>query len=259
MGLLAGDSGFLENFESLQTQLEKRLATLECFARTTGGLLTDREKDNLHLAWLTIRQDWQNDNLSDNFELHTHLIEQLQSMLASLARQLGKPLAPDLEDAEPEGGADYPKLFKQIEMLNFVCRQVPDIIEQVAKVRGLSVYAASAGSVDFYSDRKLRFLVQCTREQGAKLRAQAERINEQLEGGLGAFKVLKELELKVHFLLNTVEQDVLSDSAIATSSQQFFSLATEIIDVYWRLVTEGLAQIRLWHEDDMEAWLKLPQ
>jgi len=259
MGLLAGDNSFVAGFESLQQQLEKRLATLECFARRTGGLLSEREKENLHLAWQTIRQDWQDDDLSDNFELHTHFVEQLLSMLVSLSRQLEKPLLPELAEVAPsDEGVSYPKLFKQIELLQFVARQLPEMIEQIAKVRGLSVYAASLGSVDFYNDRKLRFLLQCAREQSDKLRHQAERINGLLEGKLPSFQELKNLELKLLYLLNTVEQDVLSGMEIKTTSQQFFSLATEIIDVYWAVVNDGLTQLRRWHEEDMEDWFKLP-
>lgn len=256
MGILAGDNSFVVGFNILQKQLEKRLATLECFAHRTGGLLSAREKENLNLAWMTIRQDWQDDDLSDNFELHTHFVEQLQGMLISLAKQLENPLCPEVVESSGVQDISYPKLFKQIELLNFVARQLPDMIEQVAKVRGLSVYAASLGSVDFYNDRKLRFLLLCAREQSDKLRHQAERLNELLRGELDSFQELKNLELKLLYLLNTVEQDVLSGVEITTGSQQYFKLATDIIDVYWKVVNDGLALLRRWHEDDMENWLK---
>jgi len=196
---------------------------------------------------------------SDNFELHSHFIDQLRHMLASLARQLEQPLAPELVDIssqQSDAGIAHPKMFKQMELLNFVARQLPDMIEQIAKVRGLSVYAASIGSVDFYNDRKLRYLLTYAREQSYKLRHQAERISGFLGGDLVSFSELKNLELKLLYLLNTVDQDVLSGTEISTSSQQFFKLATEIVDVYWAVVNDGLTLLRRWHEDDMELWLK---
>jgi len=269
MGLLAGDDSFVDGFDALQNQVSRRLATLECFASAADGLLATREKDNLRLAWITIYEGWQDDDLSDNFELHTHLIELLQGMLVSLTRGLEKPLSPELMEGlggdernglgvSPNEGQNYPKHFKQIEMLNFIARQLPDMIEQIAKVRGLAVYAASLGSVDFYNDRKLRFLLQYARSKSDKLRHQAERIHTLLSGELASLQALKDVELKLLFLLNTVEQDVLSGMKIETSSQKFFSLATEIIDVYWAVVNDGLAHIRRWHEQDMEDWLRLP-
>lgn len=263
MGLLGGNAVFEGDFNTLQHQLERRLATLEAFAGHVGGILTDKEKDSLHLAWATIRQNWQDDDLSDNFELHSHFVEQLLGMVYSLAKQLEKPLTPELVDTQeegsaPEGDAAYPRMFKQIEVLNFVAKQLPDMIEQIAKVRGLGTYAAATGLVDYPHDRKLRFLLQCARQQSEKLRHQAERLEGILDGSLPSLADLKNLELKLMFLLNTIEKDVLSGTTITASSQQLFKLATDLIDVYWNVVNQGLGLVRTWHEDDLEAWLKLP-
>lgn len=270
MALLAGNAAFVGDFEILQHQLERRLATLETFARETGGLLSQRDKENLHLAWETIRHNWQDDDVSDNFELHSHFVEQLHGMIFSLAKQLERPLSGELP-SESSGelvefstlsrrdrsGVSYPRMFKQIELLNFVARQLPDMIEQIAKIRGLSTYAAATGEVHYHNDRKLRFLLQCSRQQSEKLRHQAERLEGILDGGIKGLIELKNLELKLFYFLNVVERDVLSGRAITASSHQLFKLATELIDVYWAVVNEGLSLVRKWHEEDMENWLKL--
>lgn len=262
MGLLGGNAVFEGDFNVLQRQLERRLATLETFASNFGGILSEKDKENLHLAWATIRQNWQDDDLSDNFELHSHFVEQLLGMVYSLAKQLEKPLTPELVDTQDESveedDASYPRMFKQIEVLNFVAKQLPDMIEQIAKVRGLGTYAAATGLVDYPHDRKLRFLLQCSRQQSEKLRHQAERLEKILGESLTALADLKNLELKLMFLLNTIEKDVLSGTTITASSHQLFQLATDLIDVYWNVVNQGLALVRRWHEDDLEAWLKLP-
>lgn len=262
MGLLAGNAAFVGDFKVLQRQLERRLATLETFARETGGLLSQRDKENLHLAWETIRHNWQDDDVSDNFELHSHFIEQLHGMIYSLAKQLEKPLSgelvesPALSQGDKEG-VSYPRMFKQIELLNFVARQLPDMIEQIAKIRGLSTYAAATGEVHYHNDRKLRFLLQCSRQHSEKIRHQSERLEGILDGGIKGLIELKNLELKLIYFLNVVERDVLSGRTITASSHQLFKLATELIDVYWAVVNEGLSLVRKWHEADMENWLKL--
>ncbi len=260
--LLAGNVAFVGDFDILQRQLERRLATLETFARETDGLLNQRDKENLHLAWETIRHNWQDDDVSDNFELHSHFVEQLHGMIFSLAKQLEQPLTADL--AESAGstqlstdGVVYPRMFKQIELLNFVARQLPDMIEQIAKIRGLSTYAAATGEVHYHNDRKLRFLLQCSRQQSEKLRHQAERLEGILNGKIKGLVELKNLELKLIYFLNVVERDVLSGREITASSHQLFKLATEFIDVYWAVVNEGLGLVRKWHEEDLENWLRL--
>ena len=99
MALLAGSNLFRGDFEVLQRQVERRLISLEVFAAQTGGLLNDRDKENLHNAWQTISADWQDDDVIDNFELHSHFIEQLHGMILSLARKLERPVSVAIAEA----------------------------------------------------------------------------------------------------------------------------------------------------------------
>ena len=165
MAMLGGNSAFVGEFEVLQKQLEKRLATLETFARETGGILSEKDKENLHLAWQTIRHNWEDDKVNDNFALHSHFVEQLHGMTYSLAKQLERPLASELIEQgdaaqQSQKSVTYPRMFKKIELLNFVAKQLPEMIERLAQVRGLSTYAAATGEVNYESDRKMRYLMQ---------------------------------------------------------------------------------------------------
>ncbi|HEY7774617.1 MAG TPA: lytic murein transglycosylase [Marinagarivorans sp.] len=259
MALLAGNKMFEGDFAILQRQVERRLATLEMFAAAGGDLLSERDQQNLHNAWNTISADWQNDDVIDNFELHSHFIEQLHNMIAELARKVERPVSAAMVE---DHGADianidssYPKVFKQIELLNFIAKQTPEMVEQLARMRGLATYAAAKGECEYYLDRKLRFALQCVRTQHEKLRLQAERMHTVLEGALPSVSYIKTYELKLMFLLNTVEMDVLSGAEITSSSHQLFKLATEIIDVYLKVAEDGFDVIAKWHDEDLEMWL----
>ena len=262
MALLAGSNLFRGDFTVLQHQVERRLASLEVFAAQTGGLLNPREKENLHNAWHTIRADWQGDDVIDNFELHSHFIEQLQAMIGSLAKLLERPVSVVVASAvglelPSEDAAAYPKMFKQIELLNFAARHVTAMVEHIARIRGLATYAAAKGLCDYHHDRKLRYAISCARTSNEKLRHQAERLESLLAGSLGSLSMIKTYELKLMFLLNTVETDVLSGMTIASSSHNLFKLATEIIDVYVKVVDEAMDLIARWSEEDLEGWLCL--
>lgn len=262
MALLAGSDLFAGDFAVLQKQVERRLASLEVFAAQTGGLLGDREKENLHSAWQTISADWQDDDVIDNFELHSHFIEQLQAMIMSLAKRLERPVSVAIAEANnldlpQEESTSYPKMFKQIELLHFATRQAPEMVEQVARIRGLATYAAAKGECDYHHDRKLRYVISCARASNEKLRHQAERLESILEGKLPSLSLIKTYELKLMFLLNTVEMDILSGTTISTNSHQLFKLATEIIDIYLKVVDEAMDLITRWHEQDMETWLQM--
>lgn len=261
MAILAGNSVFQGDFHILQRQVERRLASLEVFAVQTG-LLSARDKENLHNAWHTIRVDWQGDDVIDNFELHSHFIEQLQAMIASLAKLLERPVsvvvaaAAGLELPDEDATA-YPKMFKQIELLNFAARQVTTMAEQVGKIRALSTYAAAKGICDYHHDRKLRYALSTARTANEKLRHQSERLESLLAGALPSISMIKTYELKLMFLLNTVESDVLSGMTIATNSYNLFKLATEIIDVYLKVVDDAMDLVARWNDEDLEGWLCL--
>lgn len=262
MALLAGSSLFHGDFDVLQRQLERRLASLEVFAVQTGGLLEARDKESLHNAWHTIRADWQGDDVIDNFELHSHFIEQLHVMVQSVARQLKRPVS--VIAAQAKGVAldrqderGNPIAFRQAELLNFATRQLPMMVEEVARVRGLATYAAAKGHCDYHHDRKLRYAISCVRVSNETLRHQVERLDSLLGSALSSLPMVKTYELKLMFLLSTVEADILSGATIATNSHHLFKLATEIIDVYLKVVDDAISLIGDWHEDDLESWLCL--
>jgi regulator of replication initiation timing len=257
MGLIAGNSVFKAEFEQLQRQLERRLATLEAFARG-NKLLSDRDKENLSLAWATIRSNWEGDDLKDNFELHSHFVEQLLAMNFSLSKQLEVPLIMPHQEAN-DGVEAFSKkrMFQQVEIIQFVAKALPEIIEQIAKIRGMATYAAAAKSLLDIDERKLRFLLANAEEQNQKLQAQAEKLDETLEGRLQELDAIKKLELQLLQFLNIVEGSVFSGKGSRDDAEEIFNLATDIIDIYWGVVNEGLALIRTWHSEDLEAWIKL--
>lgn len=264
LGMLSGDANFSEGFSSLQVELERRLATIEMFAKKMNGLISDKGKESLHLAWSTVGHNWQDDNLDDNFELHSHFVQQLLAMIYDLAKRLQQPLAPNglvQSEREPEGefsGAfSQPRLFKQIEILNFVGKHLLEMIENVAKIRGLASYAAAVGSASALDIRKLRFLLSSTRSMHEKILKLSERLALSLSGEMSQIPSIKSVELKLLFLLNAVEGDVLSDGPIAAEPQKLFGLATDIINIYWDVVNEGFSLVRLWHNNDLDAWCRL--
>ncbi|MCR6652613.1 MAG: lytic murein transglycosylase [Cellvibrionaceae bacterium] len=241
--------------------MERRLISLEVFAAQTG-LLSARDKENLHNAWHTIRVDWQGDDVIDNFELHSHFIEQLHTMIAGLAKFLEKPVSVVVADKNKlelpaEDSAAYPKMFKQIELLNFAARQVTTMAEQVGRIRALSTYAAAKGLCDYHHDRKLRYALSTARASNEKLRHQTERLESLLAGALPSISMIKTYELKLMFLLNTVEADVLSGMTITTKSHNLFKLATEIIDVYLKVVDDSVDLLSRWNDEDLDGWVCL--
>ncbi len=261
MALLGGNTLFREEFDRLQLQLERRLMSLQTFAAHTNQLLSERDQENLHSAWVTISRDWQQDSVIDNYELHCHLIEQLLGMLATLAKQLEQPVSALVNNHADVplvnvDGTSYPNRFRHLEVLHFSTRLMPSVVEQIGRIRALATYAAAIGHCDSHHDGKLRYVIQCTRVNNEKLRHQAKRLEGILEGDIGLLGQLKSYEIKLMFLLTMVETDVLHGGKITTDSNRLFSVATDIIDVYLHVIEDGIQLITRWHEEDIETWLQ---
>ena len=256
LGLLAGDKSQLDKFERLQTQIDKRLNMIQLLS-ADSEVLSTRDKDNTQMEWNTIRQNWQEDNLADNFELHSHFIEHILGLISVLAKYLESPMdsaVDSLAEHRSESIA-YPKAFKKIEVLNFIAKQLPVMIEFIAQIRGLSAYATTLGSVGDGRGRKIKYLLQCAREHNEKLRHRAVRLNEIVEGKLTSLTDMGDFELKQNFLFTTIESDLLSGNTISASAPHLFDLASLINDGYWEVVFKGIELIKAWHEEDMEAFI----
>jgi hypothetical protein len=275
MGALGGNTLFRAELTQLQVQLERRLELVQAFAARSLNLLSARDRENLSNAWLTISRDWQQDAVVDNYELHCHLIEQLLSMVAALGKQLEQPTSHALSHLRPNllphnaersnadtgtgqtEGSSYPNRFKYLEVLHFSTRLMPAVAEQIGRIRALSTYASALGYCDKDVTSKLRYAIQCTRVNNEKLRHQTKRLEGLLDKDLSLLTQLKSYEIKLDFLLTMVESDVVNPHQINADSHRLFVLASDIIDMYLKVVDEGVHLLTDWHEQDIELWLEI--
>lgn len=256
MGMLGGNDDFQEEFVALQTQLERRLATLEAFAKTSN-LLSAKDKENLSLAWTMIRSDWEGDKLNDNFELHSHFIEQLIAMIAVLAKKIETPLLATAGSEDAYGAFSQQRMRKQAEVLTFSCKALPSIIEEVARIRGTAVYSAAVDSLVGLDERKIRFWMSTLREHGEALIVTAEKLAEDYSSELPKLSSIKQNEIQLLKFLNTVEAALFLGKGGREEARRIFELATAIIEVYWAVISDSLDLVRLWHRQDLEAWMML--
>ncbi|MEJ2416063.1 MAG: lytic murein transglycosylase [Exilibacterium sp.] len=255
MALLSGDKRVQDEFAALQKQVDKRIAVLRAFARQSGDLISTRDQERLDNAWMTIKTDWHDDAVMDNFELHSHFIEQLLGLTTELAKRLEKPIFEYLtRSMGTDAKLNTHLVHKQLGLLAFACRQMPDMVELVAKIRGLATHVIVIGRCDFHQERKLRYLLQCTRVQNEKLRTQIDRMAASIKDNIASLPMVKAYDLKLMFLLNNVEQDVLKSSATTTDRRQLFELASQIIDVYVNVISDGLDLLQAWQERQLDDW-----
>lgn len=243
---LAGDGLFTEDMNQVQTQVNRRLLALRHTCSEFDRLVPDAEQRNVRHGWRTVCHDWEGDALLENFEYHSFLIEQLLQLMTGLARQFQKL---HWEEVLPEGTEFVDSV------LPLVSRQVPELVEQLARIRGLATHAAVVGECDEEHDKKLRYWLQCADQQNRELVLQIDNMDAQLKGGWKSLQELKNYELKLAFFLNTIKRDILHGDCNKADARQLFSLGSEIIQAYVEGIDGGIHLLRDQLEKELEAWL----
>jgi hypothetical protein len=260
MSLIAGYEQFSTDFSGLQVQVRRRMRLLSAFASQSPHILAEAEIHKLNSAWAVIERGWQEDSVLENFEYHSHFIEQLLQLLMGLARYIERPVADDFAALEDAKGVQNPVSGKSnintVGLLVFVCNQLPGLVESIAKIRGLSTLATSRTTISELESSKLKYFMQNSRVQHEKVRLQADRLLDVTRDQIKSLPLIKAYEFKLMFLLTTIEKEVLSAPSIQMNSRQLFDLATEIIDVYWQVVDEGTSLLYQWQEEMLERWFQ---
>lgn len=261
IGLLSGDESYRERFEQLQTALQKRLHVLEIYGQYTGGLITENDKSNLNFCWQTIANNWQEDNINESLELHSHFVEVLLSLKNTISTDLSQGILDSLDDEYLPSGikdvmANYPKTLPKLEVLDFTGRFLPENIEVIGKLRALSTHMATTPNNSDSDLRKLRFLVETLRDNIAKLRVTANRLTELCQKDYPALKLITQTEIHLELLLSLIENSILSGASTNQSDgRQLFIKATFIIDQYWTVVNKGFEMMQQWHDAEFDYWL----
>jgi hypothetical protein len=255
---VAANGLVVEDLEQLQQQVQRRLQFLMQTCVGCDYLLPRAERDRILNAWATICNDWQGDALLDNFELHSHFIEQLLQLMASLSRSIRPPLVEARLGDEVGVGVLSEASEEQLKLQTFICTKVPEIVEQFAKIRGLATHCAVVRVCEKNENQKLRFWLQCARDLNANMLETIEALPEVVKSEMSSLADMKSFEFKLMFFLNSIDRDVLGGDKVSASASALFELGTEIIDAYVVGVRDGIAFLQHGLEQELERWLEAP-
>ncbi|MFT5420049.1 MAG: hypothetical protein ACI9D5_000790 [Candidatus Endobugula sp.] len=260
MGLLAGNTAFAQRFYRLQTQMARRVDALYTFSQTQNSSLSVTEINKINEAWATIREGWHEDSVLESFQFHSYVIEQLLHMVIQLSQCL-QAVPARLSDT----GSKLVTLFQtpadepldgrcKDDLLVFVCYQLPRMIESLGMVRALATHSASLGHHIEEHDKKMRYLCQCVQTQKYPLIKLAEKLQSSMGAAFPSVLVVKTYEFKVDAFIEKVSRQVIGQENITVVSDDLFAMVTDIMDVYWRIIDEGLDVLHHQQDEALDTW-----
>ncbi|MEH6345853.1 MAG: hypothetical protein V7785_12255 [Bermanella sp.] len=240
-GALAGNPFFESKTRILAREVNSRFKELELQLHQTHEIFDIRQWSEIRNAWQTVHLQWRQDEVLENFELHSHLVKQMLRYIAGIG-------------GKAEGLIQTN--FQHQALGVYVFDELPCFIELVGQVRALGTSACAIGAMDAGSEMRLRFLMGQMNKQMVKIKAQAQCLSkEALEITTSLINALL-CEPKLERLLSMVQQDLLSGKdVIATPADDLFTLSTSIIDAHYNVMSEGLRLLRLNMDKRMQAWV----
>jgi hypothetical protein len=256
MGLLAGKQEFSPRFRLLQKQMARRINALYVFCQDEKNPFTLGDLDKVNEAWGTIKEGWHDDSVLENFQFHSYFIEQLLQMVMKLSQCLPSS-STQYTYANPrlsETAGGLSELKQKDDLLIFICYQLPRMIEFLGMVRALATHSATLGHNIEEHDKKLKYLCQCVRTEKLHIIEIAERLHQYMSADIPSLLALRTYEFKVEGFIDKVMDQVVGQSIIAIDSDTLFATATEIMDVYWRVVDDGIDVLHHHQDQILEAW-----
>lgn len=228
-GFLSGEKSFFTLSQKLQRNIETTLNLLKTHNKSPYNTLSKEDINNINNGWKTISIDWKNDQISHNFEFHSHLIEILKKLIRHCAQEY-------LLRPKVHSSTSYPAL---IEML---FSQIPENTESLAIIRGLSTNITTTKTCTENNRSRLIFLLKSAQGKNNKLIESIKNLANDYKQ-IPSISTLKSHQNNFYAFSQGIHTNLINNSSTNENSTVLFRLSTTIIDAYWLALEQGLQAI----------------
>ena len=224
IAVINGDEHFLALTESLNAQIISLFQVMDVLAAEQAVL----SLESVQLAnadWAAIERGWRQDTVISNYEFHCHLVD-------TLRRMANQTIERWILNGQDSSGAFA-------EGVRLTLFEIPEHIELMAKLRGLSTHAASSRRCDDDTRIRLSFLIKHVDNEYRRLYPALKELTGPL-AGVEAFDRLPRQQEKLEQLLEIIQRRIIDAARIRTDGSRIFNLSTETIDLYWETVEQAL-------------------
>ncbi len=245
IALFEGNSAFKDRVDALQNEIRNRFITLETINKEFSETLTISETRQLRHEWETIR-DWYGGTALENFRLHSHFTEQLMKLIWTLTERASRFNARYDQMDNSEDNTDL--------LIWFLLHETPELIELIAKIRGLATHATALGYCDEEHSSWLRYLLVQLNQKKEVFREHLSALQNYALKDVPAIIHLHIEDIKIVQLVQQVNENVLNQSTIKITGSDLFDMATAIIDSYSDVFEQGLSFVRSRINRQLDDW-----
>jgi len=213
-----GESQFISMVEQLQIRVKKLLRLLMASADQYHTVSSIKLSGAIS-DWESILSGWSEDDIIENYEFHSHLVEVLYNLSRQCIEDCNMYIDPSERDI----------------VLSGLLNGIPVHIESLARLRGLVTYAAKSGSCDHDCYIRISYLHKKVLEDFRALNRELKQLHHGLPKVITLDDILEQ-EYHLTHLLELVEKNILKKRISTAKADEMFTLSTTIIDRYWSVV-----------------------
>lgn len=252
LALLEGDESFSEQVNTLRQDISRRFEIIQQLNACLGLIAFETECDAARAKWETFISKRREEGVISNFDFHNALIERLIQVIWQIAEdanafhptRLSAKAAGIPPSMANDGGKATAMARDHHPVVQLVAKDIPLLIEDIAKARGLSVHMAVFGRRDPRQQAMLDDLLQTIGFKKERGRAIHRGLHKDTLKRLPALMETLLHEHKLDDLLLIIKDQIMVPDQITVDGHMLFRFATEIIEIYSAVIDQGLSMIQ---------------
>lgn len=256
LALLGGDGYFSDKVASLQNEIDGRITTLQLLNHELSEPILARDIGTLLQEWETVR-DWPGGKALENFNLHSNFIEQQMKLIWHVTEKTNCfLLAATPKPANPDTCPPQQRelLAGDTLLVQFILLETPELMEVLARIRGLATHACVIGVCDAEHSSWLDHLLKQLNLKKERFRILSNSLQRYSLRDVPALINLEIQDVRIVQLIQLVENNILHQDKIDIDSHNIFSMATNIINSQTEVVKQGLDFIQNKIHRQLDGW-----
>lgn len=238
LALLEGDSFFESKETELQHEIDKRLLALSILTVEMKVMAASSDFSSLTHEWDTVKI-WSDGPSLENYNLHSHFIEKQMKLVWQIAEN-SSCFSSDTENDHL--------------LIRFILHETPELIEHIARIRGLATYVAAVGDIDDEMKNKLDYMLTVLNQKKEKFRVLSRQLQQYVLRDVPALIELQIQDVRIIQFVQLVKKSIIDTSTINKDDHSIFSLASNIIDSQTEIVKQGLDYIQRRVHQQFDCW-----